>query len=248
LNIEATARLAQNPELSPRDLAEEWATKEFGAKAAPKIAELAMLSGQCVEKCFYIAPYSRNHKGWLPSRNLTRDDTIRGEKVLGDQGGIKLLYEGSKQSLAEALQEKNDAVQLAVKMRTLLESAHEDIVHDRGESVYQDALGGVCYLEALTKVMSHYVHGMFLYYQWQEKGDAAIARKAEQELLEWRSAWQDYQTNVPKLRGTASLYRSQNAQESNSAQGAMADTCEGALRVLSTRTPQNRRANLNTIE
>jgi hypothetical protein len=235
LNIEATTELAKNPDASPRDLAEHWAAKEFGPKAAPKIADMLMLSGDCVRKCIYIAPYAREHKGWLPSRNLMRDDIIRGERVQGAEGGIKILYEGSKQSLAEALDEKAEAMALAQRMRAMFESERADIVAERGEHVYDESLASLSYLESLTKVVGHYVRGMFLYYHWQETGDAASAAQAERELLDWRAAWKDYQTNVPNLPGAATLYRSQTEQDPASAPGAMADTCEAALRSLAAR-------------
>ena len=103
LNVESTTELAKNPSASPRELAEHWAAEEFGSKAASKIADMLMLSSDCVRKCVYIGPYARDHKGWMPSRNLMRDDIIRGERVLRENGGIKILYDGSKQALAEAL-------------------------------------------------------------------------------------------------------------------------------------------------
>jgi hypothetical protein len=234
-NIEATARLAQDPDLSPRLLAGQWAAKEFGPSAAPKVAELLLLSSECVRKCFYDAPYACAHKGWLPSRNLLRDDIIRGEQVKNGNGGTRQLYEGSKPSLAEALQEKEEAVALARRMRELFESTRPSVIADRGERVYRESLSSLLYLEALTKVVSHYVRGMFLFYQWQETRDAATAARAETELRDWQRAWQDYQTHVPKLPGAASLYRSQNTQEPDSTPGAMADTCEAALRALTSR-------------
>jgi len=234
-NIEATARLAQDPDLSPRLLAEQWAAKEFGPSAASRVADLLLLSGECVRKCFYIAPYACAHKGWLPSRNLLRDDIIRGEQVKNGNGGTRQLYEGSKPSLAEALREKEEAVALAGRMRQLFESARPSVIAERGEPVYRESLSSLLYLEALTKVVSHYVRGIFLFYQWQETRDAATAARAETELRDWRRAWQDYRTNVPKLPGAASLYRSQNTQEPGSTPGAMADTCEAALRALTSR-------------
>ena len=234
-NIEATTRLAQDPDLSPRLLAEQWAAKEFGAAAAPKVAEMLLLSSECVRKCFYVAPYACDHRGWLPSRNLLRDDIIRGETVKNGNGGTRQLYQGSKHSLAEALQEKEEAVAQAGRMVGLFQSAREKIVAERGVPVYEESLSSLLYLEALTKVVCHYVRGIFLFYQWQETGDVATAARAEKELLDWRQAWQDYQTQVPKLPGVASLYRSQNTQEPDSTQGAMSDTCEAALRALISR-------------
>jgi hypothetical protein len=248
LNVETTTQLAKNPHASPRDLAEQWAAKEFGPRSAPKIADMLMLSPDCVRKCIYIAPYAREHKGWMPSRNLMRDDIIRGERVLRENGGIKILYDGSKQSLNEALDEKADAVALAGRMREMFESVREDIVAERGERVYDESLSSLIYLEGLTKVMSHYVRGMFLYYHWQETGDAASAAKAESELQDWRKAWADYQTSVPKLPGAATLYRSQTDQDPSTAPGAMADTCEAALRSLSTRTATASEQNRKIVE
>jgi hypothetical protein len=128
-------------------------------------------------------------------------------------------------------------------MRTIFESVRADIVAERGQKVYDEGLGSLIYLESLSKVMSHYVRGMFLYYHWQETGDAATAARAENELQEWRAAWADYQTNIPKLPGTATLYRSQTDQDPSTTPGAMADTCEAALRSLALRVApiQNRK-------
>lgn len=52
-----------------------------------------------------------------------RHDIIRGETVLRDQGGIRILYEGSRCALAEALEEKKDAVETVRRMRQIFESA-----------------------------------------------------------------------------------------------------------------------------
>lgn len=232
LNVEATTELMKNPDASPREIAEHWAAKEFGQKAASKVADMLMLSPECIRKCIYIAPYGRTHKGWLPSRNLLRDDIIRGDQAEGAEGGIKILYEGSKYALNEALDEKTEAVTLASRMRSMFESERSDIVAERGEQVYQDSLDSLIYLESLTKVISHYVRGMFLYYHWQDTGDAKDAAKARNELQAWQAAWLDYETNVPQLPGVATLYRSQREQDPATTNGAMADTCERALRSL----------------
>src|ERR1035438_1125685 len=128
LNIFATTRLAQNPDLSPRSLAEEWAAKEFGAKAATNVADMLMLSGDCVLKFRYLAPYAGAHRGWTPSLNFMRDDIIRGEP-------LKHLYDGSKNSLPEAFAEKEEAVALASKMREMFESSRNDIVRSEERRV-----------------------------------------------------------------------------------------------------------------
>jgi hypothetical protein len=229
LNIEATTRLAQNPDLSPRALAQEWAVKEFGSAAATNVAELAMLSGECVRKFMYIGAYGREHQGWKPSLNLMRDDIIRGEV-------LRQLYEGSKTSLPEVFTEKDEAVAIAGRMRSLFENARGDIVATRGDGVYRESLSSLVYMESLAKVMCHCVKGMFNYYQWQRTHDGATAASAREELKAWSEAWQLYQTQVPKLPGAASLYRSQNTQSPDSASGAMADLCEAALRALPAET------------
>ncbi|HEY1661848.1 MAG TPA: hypothetical protein VGI03_05465 [Verrucomicrobiae bacterium] len=225
LNIYATSRLAQNPDLSARALAEEWAGNEFGAPAATNVAAMLMLSPECVRKCIYIEAYARTHSAWNPGLNLMRDDIIRGEI-------LKKLYDGSKDSLPAVFAEKEQAVALAVQMRSMFESSRSDILAARGERVYQESLTSLIYLESLTKVMEHYVTGMFSYYQWQETRDPAAAAKARLELRAWKEAWNSYQTDVPKLPGAASLYRSQNGQNADSAKGAMADLCENAMRDL----------------
>jgi hypothetical protein len=225
LNIETTSRLAVNPELSARALAEEWAAKEFGDKAARNVAQMLLLSGECIRKSMYIEAFARSHTGWKPSLNLLRDDIIRG-------AALKQLYEGSKGALPEVFQEKEQGVALAARMRSLFEISRADIVAARGERVFLESLGSLVYLEDLSEVLCHYVNGMFSFYRWQETGDPTSAEKVKTELEAWRAAWDQYQTEVPKLAGAASLYRSRNTQSADSAGGAMADLCENALREL----------------
>ena len=234
-NINATARLAQDPSLDPRRLAEEWAAGEFGKAAAKKVAEMLLLSDDCVQGFRYIAPYSRRHKGWLPARNFMRDDVIRGEReirgaAVQTQGGLKLLYEGSKDALDETLEEKAGAARLATRMREIFESAQPAIVSAKGQRVYDEARTGLMYLESLAHVVSHYIRGMFLYYQWQEKGGDITARAARTELLAWRAEWRRYRTEIPKLPAAATLYRS--VSSGTDEKGAMEDTCEKALKAL----------------
>ena len=235
-NIFATAKLAEDPGADPRQLAERWAAGEFGARAAGKVAEMLLLSDDAVLAFRYIAPYSRNHKGWLPARNIMRDDIIRGETVLRDQGGVRILYEGSKYALAEALEEKNRAAETVWRMRTIFESAKSDIVAVRGETVFDEARNSILYLENLTAVMSHYVRGMFLYYQSLEGAESGAATKALAELRAWRLAWERHQTEIPKLPGVATPYRSLNNYSGTpDPRGAMAETCEKALADLEAR-------------
>ncbi|MEK7404604.1 MAG: hypothetical protein AAB225_05805 [Acidobacteriota bacterium] len=230
LNIEATARLARNPDLEPRKLAEEWAAREFGKRAARRVAGMLMLSDDCVLKFRYIAPFARRNKGWLPSRNIMRDDIIRGEKALGNEGGLKILYEGSKHALEEAFAEKREAVTLAARMRKLFEGARGAITDERR---YEEARNSLLYMESLATVMSHYIQGMFRYYRWKETGQAETGRTALEHLRRWRQAWSRYQSEIGQLAGVATLYRSQNSQRDTDTAGAMADTCETALKELS---------------
>lgn len=228
LNIYATSRLSQNPDLSLRRLAEEWATREFGAKAARRVADMLMLSDDCVLAFNYIAPYARRHEGWLPNRNILRDDIIRGEKQLGGEGGLRLLYEGSKDALDEACAEKRGAVELAARMLSIFEAAREDIVSERGTQTYAEARNSLVYLHSLAALLSHYVQGMFRYYQWKDTGAETARRAAREELDLWRRAWDSYRADIPRLEGAASLYRSQNSQRPDSTEGAMEWTCEAA--------------------
>lgn len=236
LNIYATARLAEDPGLSPRALAREWAAREFGEAAAPRVAEMLMLSDDAVLASHYIGAYARKHKGWLPSRNLLRDDVIRGEKVLGDEGGLRLLYEGSKDDLEGVYMEKGRGVRLAAEMLRLFDSVRPQVTRARGQRTFREARASLVYYEALARVMSHYVQGMFRYYHWQETHDTREGRLAREQLRGWQVAWRSYETETPKLGGAATLYRSRSTSSSREdepdAGGAMAETAEAALEEL----------------
>lgn len=244
LNIYATARLAGDPTLSPRALAREWAAREFGEAAAARVAEMLMLSDDAVLASHYIGAYARKHKGWLPSRNLLRDDVIRGEKLVGeDEGGLRLLYEGSKDELEDVYAEKERGVRLAGEMLRLFDSVRLQITRARGERTFREARDTLVYNEALARVMSHYVQGMFRYYHWRETNDAGEARLALGQLREWENAWRAYETDIPKLGGAATLFRSQSSsgggQGAPDTSGAMADTVEAALGELESALPQH---------
>jgi hypothetical protein len=137
--------------------------REFGKVAAAKVAEMLMLSPEAVLRFRYVAPFARANKGWLPSRNIMRDDIIRGGKDVLDA-----IYAGSREHLLEGMNEKLEAVRYTERMREAFESARADIVAARGETVYRDALNSLLYEEALARVMAQYVRGMFLYHRFQE--------------------------------------------------------------------------------
>jgi hypothetical protein len=172
-------------------------------------------------------PYARRNKGWLPSLNIMRDDIIRGGKQI-----LPALYEGSKDNLAEVLAEKSQAVERAGRMRATFESARAVIIAARGGHVYNEAGNSLLYMEALARVMAHYVRGMFQYYRWQETGASGMAVAAREELLTWRKAWDRYRNEIGKLEGIASLYRSLNSQKETDSAGAMEATAEQALASL----------------
>lgn len=232
-NVDAVVQLWEHPERKPRDIASAWAAKEFGSKAAPKIADVLLLSGECVRKMVYIEAYALRHKGWMPSRGLMRDDLIRGERQMRLHGGLDLIYTETKDQLDAVLQEKADALALARQMLALYESAKADIIAERGEAIYEDARSTLLYLESLSEVMSHYIRGMFLFYRAEETHDAKTAARAKAELEQWRAAWSHYNADIPKLPGAATLYRSQYEYTNDNGEGAMADTCEKALSKLS---------------
>ena len=223
-NIYATAKLAVDPDADPRVLAREWAAGEFGRAAAERVAEMLLLSDDAVLGFRYIAPYSRDHKGWLPARNIMRDDIIRGEKVLGKEGGLRLLYEGSKHALDEALEEKTRALETVRRMREIFESVRKP------ERVFTEAANSLVYMESVAAVMASYVRGMFLFYRWEETGAAELRARALAELREWRAQWRRHREEIPRLEGVASVYRSQNNYRGTpDVSGAMAETCERAL-------------------
>lgn len=155
-----------------------------------------MLSDDAVLASHYVGAYARKHKGWLPSRNLLRDDVIRGEKVMGDEGGLRLLYEGSKDDLEGVYAEKERGVWLAAEMLRLLDSARPQITRARGERTFRESRDSLLYYQALARVMSHYVQGMFRYYRWKEAGGAAEGRLALDRLRMWRAT----RTRAARLR------------------------------------------------
>jgi len=117
-------------------------------------------------------------------------------------------------------------------MRRTFESAQQEIIAARGPAIYRESLNSILYMEALAKVMAHYVRGMFQYERWRQTGNKEIGSAARNELVEWRKAWDYYRNEIGKLEGVASLYRSLNSQQETDTRGAMEDLCEAALAAL----------------
>ncbi len=120
-NIYVSAHLAWTPMADPEDLAREWATITFGAKAADDITELLMLSTEAVRKQRYFEVYSKKHFGWTPARNWMRDDKIRGARRLSP------IYADAKGQVDAMIAEKEEALQLVGEMLRLAKAAQPKI-------------------------------------------------------------------------------------------------------------------------
>ncbi|MBP5320243.1 MAG: hypothetical protein J6334_04585 [Kiritimatiellae bacterium] len=235
LNSVTTMDLAAHPQKTPEAAATAWCEKVFGKQAASAVSAILMKSHDCVTKVFYIEAYGLLHKGWMPNRNLVRDDLIRGDRQMGDEGGIHLIYNDIKEELGDALIEKREAVEIAFSLRESFERQRDAIIREKGQKVYEEALTGFICLEKIAKVMCHYIRGIFLYYTWLEVNEDEAAVAAFHELTLWKHAWEEYQTVAPTLPAAPGLFRSLCTPDETSSAGAMADTCGRAMEELQER-------------
>ena len=232
LNVVTTMDLALHPQKTPEAACERWCAAVFGEKAAPAVAAILMKTHDCVGKALYIEAYGLRHQGWLPNRNLVRDDLIRGDREIGDEGGVHLIYNAIKDELGDALIEKREAVENAFALREAFERQREAIVAEKGQRVYDEALTGFICMEKIAKVLCHYVRGIFLYYNWLEVNEDEAAMAAFHELTLWKHSWEEYRTAIPQCPAAPSLFRSLCTADEGSAPGAMADTCDRAMTEL----------------
>ena len=222
-NIYGFSRLTWDVDSDPLVLAREWAAIEFEveskSKVADVIAEILMLSEDLILKSRYFKNYSIKKEGWLPSNNWIRDELIGGGTNSNDNlsvgksfppGTIKSIF--NSETIEEDILEKEEA--LAV-MNTMLSKFTDikDQIPDKEKAM--ELYNTLLYGKYLIGTLRYYVSGMFRFYNGEYD-------KSEADLRTWKKYWDFYNSEIPKLPGTASLMLD----------GGMVDTCIEAMEFM----------------
>ncbi|OIO94647.1 MAG: hypothetical protein AUJ92_09500 [Armatimonadetes bacterium CG2_30_59_28] len=207
-NVHALSRLMWNPFLDPGELAKRWATRTFGAKAAPTVANILLNSPDAVALSRYFSAIAGQPDVWKPSLNWTRDDRIEGfsrlyplytkcdetwqfDATLYDQQKASRIVASSIEKFQRVMRDVPDAV------------------------VAQQAMDSLRFQLALYRVRQTYVTGSFNYFAWLDsRGTSDDSRTAAIcAFQQWQRDWDHFNTNIPRLKWGPSLYRSHGMVE-----------------------------------
>ena len=193
----AAMRLLWDPSLSPEQLAEDWASKIFGRKAAKPIAKLLLLSNDAMEKALYIRPYASTH-AWNPiSHIFTGLFVVQGDPLL-DKGKkhakfLRELYLLSKPHYDETLSEPKIGMRIYEEMLSLFRQAKPHMTNkDTLRQVRTSLSQGKIFL-ALNVA---YVTAFMSFFRYEEEATETSRKVANGEVLKLRKALQRYKEKV----------------------------------------------------
>jgi len=86
-----STRLMWTPRADLRQLARDWATLHFGAKAAKEVAEMLLLTDPAMVKALYVRPWASTH-AWNPIPHLMSGMFVAEGNPLLDQGAGHLHF------------------------------------------------------------------------------------------------------------------------------------------------------------
>lgn len=227
MNLETSLELIHHPERDPRRVLLAWCRRRFGEVAAPGVTKALLKTHECVEKMLYVGEFAKNHRGWKPHLNITRDDSIGGGKFRE----MEHIYAEVKENLGPVFREKEEALRLAGNLRNAFEAQKEAIVSAKGEETYKLSLTGFIYLERLCDVFRLYIQGYFSYLRWKETLSEGDRVRAERTLQQWKRTWEAYQRDIPNLPGRPTPYQSRT--NFKTPEGGMEEICLAAIKDLS---------------
>ena len=222
-NIYGFSRLTWDVDSDPLVLAKEWAAIEFEveykSKVADVIAEILMLSEDLILKSRYFKNYSIKKEGWLPSNNWIRDELIGGGTNSNNKlsvgksfppGTIKSIF--NSETIEEDILEKEEALAIMNTMLSKFADIKDQIPEkEKAMELYNTLIYG----KYLIGTLRYYVSGMFRFYNGEYD-------KSVDDLRIWKKYWDFYNSEIPKLPGTASLMLD----------GGMVDTCIEAMQLM----------------
>ena len=222
-NIYGFTQLAWDVDRDPRELAQEWASLEFGvpvdSRVALNLADIMMLSEPMMIKLRYFKNHCLRHEGWLPASNWMRDELIGGGTRSHNRlskgksfapGGIRGIF--NPKTIEEDIAEKIEAEEIMNSMVEKFKAIKSEIPDQvKAEELYNTLLYG----KYFVRTIRYYISGMFRYYNGEYNQAASLLRK-------WKITWDYYNNEISRLPGIASLILD----------GGMVDTCNEAMKEM----------------
>lgn len=189
LNIDAnsytTARLAWDPDIDPRTLAESWVRRTFGndPSAVGPLTEMLFLSREAVLKGLYTGPFARQQVRGLGLDLTPQMWLFEWDIVDGSNSALSAVYRATSSDLEEAVAEGFEAVAVVEQMQSLIAGVEPE--RTTAPALLQKLADSLEYEHDLFVTLAWYRAAFLRYYQWLETGDRDAYRA-------WQEADQQY--------------------------------------------------------
>ena len=183
-------RLAWDPNEDLEKIAEDFAAIHLGRDAAPKMAEILLLSHQAYKDGLYIKPVAESIRGnTLPHLRLTAFP-MRGLPEI-DRGAAHIawlessMYEPSKGHINESVEHLDRGLWAAIQMESRFQAIAERIENKKLANKIGDSL-------ALTRLLvethNRYVKACYAYFQYRERRNASHRAKLAAAVVALKDA------------------------------------------------------------
>lgn len=188
-NVDATARLAQDPGADVGTVAREWVARTLSSdpEVVAAVSNILLRSRDAVERGFYVRPFAekRVRLGAVDVPPLLW--VMEWDQVGGWSAALGTIYRVLGTEAERAVAEGFEAVGVVADARRALEGVEGRLV-DRADA-YRALHASLAYEESLLEALAHHRRAFLALYRWLDTGerDAHDAwRRAVPEYLESR--------------------------------------------------------------
>ena len=200
-NVHAVPALADEPEASPRHLADRWIRERLGVeqkRLAAAIRELLEDSPDFVCQGFYVEPFARRRPdAWHPNGDVIRDDLVDAEAAW------RLVQRLPAETLEAVVHEKQAAVERVAHHRAALQR----LVSQGNHRLTEPMIHSLLYAESLFETLRDLFGGLVAYRQSRDRGDAAAGEQCRKRLLAAQSHWNHHTQRHGALPGSPTAFR-----------------------------------------
>lgn len=200
-NVFAVPRLADDLNLDPAKLAEDWVAERLGIDDAEVVAVLVRIleqSPEMVRQAFYIGPFARDKANpWHPAADWIQDD------VLDASSAWRMVQRLKDAQLDEVVAEKEAAVRAIAEGRHDLQQLAADRHHPKLEKLVNTLLYGESLFEALRDLLG----GLVAFRRFQKSKSPADAETTRRKLFDAQSHWNHHTQRHGSAPGTATPFR-----------------------------------------
>jgi len=206
-NVFAVPRLAQQPDIQPAKLADQWIESRFSIKDPATVGAIRQVlehSPDVILKGFYIGPFAQavdNH--WHPNADWVQDDLVNAKAAW------QIIQNLPESQLDQVVQEKQDAVDQTAGDRAKLQQR----LDDHNQSEIEPLVNTLIYAESFYAALRDLLAGLVAYRRYLKSGSQLTAQQCVDYLRGAQRHWNHHTQRHGSLPGAATAFREEHFWE-----------------------------------